>query len=112
VTTDLDDVQALMANDPSHMLAAIAALPTHIREGYAAAESADDLPEGDGVTAIAVCGMGGSAIAGDVLRSLFRERLTVPVDVNRSPALPAFAGPHTLVVCSSYSGETAETLSA
>ncbi len=31
------------------------------------------------------CGMGGSAVAGDVLRTLFRERLAVPVEVNRSP---------------------------
>src|SRR5439155_21931632 len=42
----------------------------------------------------------------------FRERLGIPVDVNRSPVLPAFAGPSTLVVVSSYSGNTAETLSA
>ncbi len=56
--------------------------------------------------------MGGSAVAGDVLRQAFRERLTVPVDVNRSPLLPAHAGPHTLVIVSSYSGDTSETLAA
>ena len=56
--------------------------------------------------------MGGSAVAGDVLRTVFRDRLGVPVDVNRSPLLPAYAGPQTLVVISSYSGNTSETLSA
>jgi glucose/mannose-6-phosphate isomerase len=56
--------------------------------------------------------MGGSAVGGDVLKQTFRDRLVVPVDVNRSPTLPAFAGPHTLVVVSSYSGNTSETLSA
>ena len=54
--------------------------------------------------------MGGSAVAGDVLKASFRDRLGMPVDVNRSPVLPAFAGPRTLVVVSSYSGTTAETL--
>jgi glucose/mannose-6-phosphate isomerase len=56
--------------------------------------------------------MGGSAVAGDVLRQGFRDRLPVPVEVNRSPILPAFAGPHTLVLSSSYSGNTSETLAA
>ena len=56
--------------------------------------------------------MGGSAVAGDVLRSVFRDRLGVPVEVNRSPELPEHAGPHSLVVASSYSGNTSETLAA
>jgi glucose/mannose-6-phosphate isomerase len=56
--------------------------------------------------------MGGSAVAGDVLRGAFRESLRVPVEVNRSPLLPAYAGPDTLVVISSYSGNTSETLSS
>jgi glucose/mannose-6-phosphate isomerase len=47
-----------------------------------------------------------------MLRAAFRDRLHVPVDVNRSPELPEYAGPHTLVVAASYSGSTSETLSA
>jgi hypothetical protein len=45
-----------------------------------------------------------------VIRALGAGRLRVPVSVVRTPALPAFAGPDTLVVASSYSGDTAETL--
>ena len=56
--------------------------------------------------------MGGSAVSGDVVRSVFLERLGLPVEVNRSPVLPEHCGSHTLVVCSSYSGNTAETLAA
>jgi glucose/mannose-6-phosphate isomerase len=93
------------------MLGAAADLPEHCREGYAAGVGGTDLPAADGVTAVTFCGMGGSAVAGDVLRVLYRERLRLPVEVVRGPALPAYCGPHTLVVCSSYSGETAETLS-
>jgi glucose/mannose-6-phosphate isomerase len=112
VIADLDDVQELHRLDPGGMLGAIRSMPDHVRVGYSAGIDATGLPEADGVTAIVFAGMGGSAIAGDVLRTLPRDRLTVPVDVNRSPTLPVFCGPHTLVVCSSYSGNTSETLSA
>jgi glucose/mannose-6-phosphate isomerase len=112
VTVDLDDVQALRSFDPSDMLGAVAAMPLHAAQAYGTGLEATSLPALDGITAVSYCGMGGSAIAGDVLRALFRDRLGVPVDVNRSPELPEFAGPHTLVVTCSYSGNTAETLEA
>ena len=57
-----------------------------------------------------LCGMGGSAFAGDVVRGAFRLRIGVPFEVVRSPELPGYVGRQTLVLCSSYSGETAETL--
>lgn len=107
---DLDDERALAAGDPDGMLATISELAAQCREGYALGLAAEGLPSGDGVSAVAFCGMGGSAVAGDALRELFRGRLGVPIDVNRGPELPEFCGPHSLVVCSSYSGDTAETL--
>jgi glucose/mannose-6-phosphate isomerase len=109
---DLDDDAALRAADPSDMLGAVAALPSHVSEAYDNGRAAPRLPELDGITSVVCCGMGGSAVAGDVFKSSFRERLGQPVEVSRSPILPAFAGPHTLVVVSSYSGNTAETLAA
>lgn len=112
MTADLDDVQALRAVDPGDMLGAIASMPVQASLAYRVGLEATSLPVLDGITAVAYCGMGGSAIAGDVLRAMFRGRLGVPVDVNRSPELPEFAGPHTLVVTCSYSGGTAETLEA
>ncbi len=108
--TDLNDTGALRALDASDMLDAVASLPRHAREGYDAGIGAAGLASADGATAVTFCGMGGSAVAGDVLRSLYRTRIVVPVEVNRSPELPAYVGPHTLVVISSYSGNTAETL--
>lgn len=112
MTNDLDDVEAIRSADRSDMLGAIASMHEQVRAGFALGMEASALPEGDGVTAIVFCGMGGSAIAGDVLRTLARDRLTVPVEVYRGPGLPVYCRPHTLVVCSSYSGNTAETLSA
>jgi glucose/mannose-6-phosphate isomerase len=107
---DLGDVAAVRGHDPGGMLAAIGELGAHCREGYANGVAANVLPDLADVRGVVFCGMGGSAVAGDVLRSIFRDRLGVPVEVNRSPELPEHAGLHSLVVVSSYSGNTSETL--
>jgi len=62
--------------------------------------------------AVIVAGMGGSASSGDLLAACAGDRLDVPVIVHRGYGLPALAGDRDLVVASSYSGETAEVLSA
>ena len=54
--------------------------------------------------------MGGSGVAGDVVRALYRDRSIASVDVVKEPTLPEYCGRDTLVVASSYSGNTAETL--
>lgn len=61
---------------------------------------------------IVVAGMGGSAIGGDVCLALLSDELNVPLFVNRNYKLPNWVNEHTLVICSSYSGNTEETLSA
>jgi glucose/mannose-6-phosphate isomerase len=61
---------------------------------------------------IVLTGMGGSAIGGDLLRSYLAEDLKVPFVVNRYYTLPEFVGKNTLVIVSSYSGNTEETLSS
>jgi glucose/mannose-6-phosphate isomerase len=61
---------------------------------------------------ITVCGMGGSAIAGDFIKQIFSDELHIPVLLNRDYHLPAFIDAGSLVIVSSYSGNTEETLSA
>jgi glucose/mannose-6-phosphate isomerase len=112
MTVDLDDRAAVQGHDPGGMLTAVGQLGSHCREGYANGTGAGALPDLADVRSVVFCGMGGSAVAGDVLRSVFRDRLGVPVEVNRSSALPEHAGPHSLVVVASYSGNTSETLAA
>jgi glucose/mannose-6-phosphate isomerase len=106
----LDDVAALAANDPSGMLDAVLGLAQQCREGFRAGLRTDDLPSCDGITAVVVCGMGGSGVAGDLVQALYRDRLGLPATVAKGPVLPEFCGKDTLVVASSYSGNTAETL--
>jgi len=108
--TDLDDRAAVRAADPDGMLDTVVGLAAQCREAYARGLAADPMPGAVGVASIAVCGMGGSAIAGDVISAIAAPRLRLPVAVLRTPELPEFCGPHTLLIASSYSGETSETL--
>src|SRR2546426_9575984 len=61
---------------------------------------------------VVVAGMGGSASSGDLLAGCAAERLDVPVIVHRGYGLPTLAGGRDLVIATSYSGDTAESLSA
>lgn len=81
-------------------------------EARAAAEAVELPWPADVITDVAVCGMGGSAIAADLVVGAYRERLRVPVTVVRDYYLPGWIGERTLVVLSSYSGGTEETLTA
>ncbi|MBM3495672.1 MAG: SIS domain-containing protein, partial [Armatimonadetes bacterium] len=70
------------------------------------------LPDAPRPSNVVVTGLGGSAIGGDLAAALASVGSDVPIVVNRDYDLPGFAGPDTLLVASSYSGNTEETLSA
>jgi glucose/mannose-6-phosphate isomerase len=93
------------------MLAAVLGFPEDCERGYEIGRGAEQLPSGESLTALVVCGMGGSGVVGDVVHALYRPRLGIPIVVVKGSQLPEFCGKDTLVVCSSYSGDTAETLS-
>ena len=61
---------------------------------------------------IIVAGMGGSALAADLAKSLLNDTLSIPFDVVKDYDLPHYADHNTLVIASSHSGNTEETLSA
>lgn len=60
--------------------------------------------------AVVVCGMGGSGIAGDVVRALLEPALPIPIRLVRGHEIPGFVNERTLVAALSYSGNTSETL--
>jgi glucose/mannose-6-phosphate isomerase len=107
----LDDPAVRARLDPSGMLEAIHALPEQCREAWAAAE-AFPLPWQQAPERIVVLGMGGSAIAGDYFRALLALESNVPVFNARQYDLPPFVDQRTLVIGSSFSGETEEVLAA
>jgi glucose/mannose-6-phosphate isomerase len=98
--------------DKSDMAGHIAGMGEHLREAAQLAASLTLPISGKDCTSVIVLGMGGSAIGGDLVRSYLSGKLSVPVTINRSYDLPSFANERTLVIASSYSGTTEETLSA
>lgn len=61
---------------------------------------------------IVVSGLGGSAISADILHNFLKDELNIPMYVNRYYNLPGFADKNTLLIISSYSGDTEETISS
>ena len=64
------------------------------------------------INRVIIAGMGGSAIGGDVVRLLLSSSKNIPITVSRNYNLPSWVDENSLVVCSSYSGNTEETLSS
>jgi glucose/mannose-6-phosphate isomerase len=92
------------------MLDDILDIPNHIRDAIWRVDSAR--LEARPSAGFIVCGMGGSAIGGELARGLLGERLTGPLVVVRSYRLPRWVNEKWSVLGSSYSGDTEETFSA
>ena len=107
----LDDEAALRARDPRGMLTAFADTGSQLRTAYATAR-ASAIPFAGEVRGVAVCGMGGSAVAGDVAEAAFADRAPIPVVTLRGYGVPRGYGEEHLVLCVSYSGDTEETVAA
>jgi len=106
----LDDLEIISKIDKSGMVDTLAKFPEQIKETMDIMDSTE-LNSCFKVDNIIVSGMGGSAISGDILQSLFRNRFDIPIFVTRAYNLPKWANKNTLVISQSYSGNTEETLS-
>ena len=109
---NLDDPEIYSKNDPDGMLERIKELPWQCQQAWQEAVSFDLAADYADVDKVVVLGMGGSAIGGDLVRSLAQSESKVPVIVHRDYGLPAYVDDRTLLIASSYSGNTEETLSA
>ena len=90
------------------MLDDVLSIPDHLRDALWRVESARIAPADS--AGVLVCGMGGSAVGGDLAAAALADRLAGPLLTLRSYELPAWTTPGWTVLCSSYSGETEETL--
>ena len=90
------------------MLDDVLAIPDHLRDALWRVESARLAPQES--TGLLVCGVGGSAIGGDLAAAALGDRLQKPLLTVRSYELPSWVTAEWTVLCSSYSGDTEETL--
>lgn len=108
----LDDPLSFQKLDPQNMLVEIDRLPDQL--GFAwQLGGCSPLPTWQGIQRVVIAGMGGSAIAADLLVAYLLPTCKVPIFIHRDYGLPAWAyGPETLLIASSHSGNTEETLDA
>jgi glucose/mannose-6-phosphate isomerase len=90
------------------MIDDVLGIPDQLRDALWRIESARLEPAE--AAGLLICGMGGSAIGGNLANAALGDRRTKPLMVIRGYALPSWATPEWTILCSSYSGETEETL--
>lgn len=109
---DLDEPKIYRQIDSSGMLSHLHNFPEQCQQAWERIMRFDLPPEYKAVDRVIILGMGGSAIGGDVAHRLALAEGKAPVWVHRDYGLPPFITDNTLVIASSYSGNTEETISA
>lgn len=100
-----------MKYDQYHTLDSIMAFPRQLQEAWQAAQKLTLNFDYQQAKNIVLAGMGGSALGGRVVKSLFENELSVPFEVVTEYHLPEYVNKDSLVIVASYSGNTEETLS-
>lgn len=107
---NLDNHTQFALIDTLGMLEEIRALPQQLEKAWKTGEGLP-LPQVKEISRIIIAGMGGSAIGADLLSAYIYSDCAIPLFVLRGYSLPAWAqGSDVLVICSSHSGNTEETL--
>jgi glucose/mannose-6-phosphate isomerase len=106
---DALDREAIARVDTADLVTDVLAIPEHLRDALWKAESAG-LQPWDSPGGLVVAGMGGSAIGGQLARAILGDHASRPLLAARAYGLPPWTTPDTTVLCTSYSGNTEETL--
>jgi len=109
MTDILDNTNVIAQRDPEGALKIIASQYEQAKFNAKVWNSEHDTRE---ITSVVVTGMGGSALAALIVKALLIKDLAIPFDIVRGYDLPGYVNEHTLVIASSYSGNTEETLNA
>lgn len=108
----LDEEEKVRELDKGNLLGSLRDLPEQVKQCWEEINVVK-LPEDYKRTRnVVICGMGGSALGGRIVDCLFTETLRGSIEVFTGYSVPDYVGPDTLVILSSYSGNTEETLQA
>ncbi len=88
----------------------ISGFPGQLQEALEIGEKAHLTPAPLPILNVVITGLGGSGIGGKIVSLLVEKEANVPISVNNKYFIPAYVGPQTLVIVSSYSGNTEETV--
>ena len=109
-TQIISDREAIQQLDQQNVLGSIEALADQVRQAWKETKNLD-LKLSAKIDNVMVAGMGGSGLGASVVKHLFKDQFTVPFEVINSYSLPTYVNQNSLVVLSSYSGNTEEILS-
>ena len=84
----------------------------HLREAIEIANNTTLSPYTKEIRNILICGLGGSGIGGTIVSDIISSKVNIPIAATKDYSIPNFVNEHTLVIASSYSGNTEETLYA
>lgn len=111
----LDFSKELFELDSENIFEVIKEFPQQVRQALEIGEKSPNIPNADEIEEIIILGMGGSAIGGDLIRAYLANLAGarhLRVSVNRNYDLPEYINNKVLIIGSSYSGNTEETLTA
>lgn len=108
---NLDNTEEIKKLDQSNVLGSIETLPDQCLHAYESTKNIEVPESYKKIDKVVMAGMGGSGLAARVIESVFAKDIKVPLVRVNDYDLPEFVDENTLVICSSYSGETEETLS-
>ncbi len=106
----LDNLEQIQALDKSNVLGSILALASQVEDAWDQVQALELSIDATKIRNVVVSGMGGSALGPDLIKRAFKRQLTVPFEIVNDYALPGYVNSGTLVVVSSYSGTTEETV--
>ena len=106
----LDDLKKINQLDRDRVGDSIKMLPKQIEQVFAENKSLRLPGNYKNFRNVVVDGMGGSNLGGRLIKSVFADRLKIPLEIKAGYELPAFVGKETFYILSSYSGTTEETL--
>ena len=98
--------------DKENMYESIWNFSDNLRDAFCIGEKISLKNKYPNIQNIVICGMGGSAIGGDFVAILEKSNIKIPYLVCRDYNVPDWVNSNSLVICSSYSGNTEETISA
>jgi len=90
----------------------IASFTAQLRQAIDIGEKATFTKPANEIKNVLITGLGGSGIGGSIISQIVDQEIKVPLVVNKDYFLPSFVNANTLVIVSSYSGNTEETLAA
>lgn len=107
---DLNDKQAIAQIDKANAYGSVGLLARQCRQAWRETQKIEFPSDYKDVENIVLCGMGGSAYAALIIKALYSDALTLPLELVNGYNLPRYVNENTLVLLSSYSGTTEEVI--